>query len=153
SFFNLIAALWNSNLTERLIEVPNTTDPNRFQTEAEMVSNIFFFNSMGQDNATGRLELGGLSHDDINLGWKEPIAQQQVWQTMEGLLREFCSSMGGHYIPMPMWQGLLGDKKVVITHPLGGCPIGDTHEQGVVNEFGEVFDASKPAASKEVLKG
>lgn len=153
SFFNLISALWSSNLTERLIEIPNTSDPNRFQTEPEMVSNIFFFNCMGQDDATGKLELGGIDNDQLDLGWTQPVAQQPLWQTIEGLLKHFCNSMGGHYLPLPTWQGLLGNKKLVITHPLGGCPIGDTHEHGVVNEFGQVFDASKPAASKQVLDG
>ena len=61
--------------------------------------------------------------------------------------------MGGDYLSLPTWQGLLGSKKLVITHPLGGCPIGDTHEQGVVNEFGQVFDASKPAGSMQLLDG
>src|SRR5262245_16376458 len=153
SFFDLISALWNSNLTERLLEIPDTTDPSKFQTESEMVSNIFFFNVMGEDDATGRLKLGGLMNDDLDLGWQQPIAQQPIWQAIETLLKEFCNSMGGHYLTLPTWQGLLGDKKLVITHPLGGCPIGDTHSQGVVNEFGQVFDASKPADSKQVLDG
>jgi cholesterol oxidase len=48
---------------------------------------------------------------------------------------------------------LLGKKKLVITHPLGGCPIGATHEVGVVNEFGQVYDGSQPAVSKAVLPG
>jgi len=61
--------------------------------------------------------------------------------------------MGGKYLPLPTWEGLLGDRKLVITHPLGGCPIGDTHELGVVNEFGQVFDASQPAQTKKVLDG
>jgi cholesterol oxidase len=118
-----------------------------------MVSNVFFFNCMGQDDATGRLKLGGIDNDQLDLGWKQPVAEQPLWQTIEGLLKHFCDSMGGHYVALPGWQGLLGDKKLVITHPLGGCPIGGTHEEGVVNEFGQVFDASKPAASKQVLDG
>jgi cholesterol oxidase len=153
SFFDFISALWKSNLTERLFEIPNTNDPGKFQTENEMVSNIFFFNCMGEDDATGKLELGGLLKDDLDLGWKKPVAEQPLWKSMEGLLRHFSDAMGGDYLSLPTWQGLLGSKKLVITHPLGGCPIGDTHEKGVVNEFGQVFDASKPAASKQVLDG
>jgi len=61
--------------------------------------------------------------------------------------------MGGRFIDLPTWQGLLGKKKLVVVHPLGGCPIGNTHETGVVDEFGQVFDASKSAASKAVLPG
>jgi cholesterol oxidase len=114
----------------------------------------FFFNVMAQEDApTGRLKLGGIDGDQLDLGWEQPIAQQQVWKDVETLLREFCTSMGGKYLPLPTWEGLLGDRKLVITHPLGGCPIGNSHELGVVNEFGQVFDAAQPAQNKAVLDG
>jgi cholesterol oxidase len=154
SFFSVIQALWNSNLTQFVFEVPNTDDPTRFQTEAEMLLDTFFFNVMSQEDApAGRIKLGGIDGDQIDVGWENPIALQRQWQDIETLLREFCTSMGGTYLPLPTWEGLLGDKKLVITHPLGGCPIGDSHETGVVNEFGQVYDASQPAASKAVLDG
>jgi cholesterol oxidase len=152
NFFQLIKGMWQSNLGEHLIEIPDTSDPAKFQTEAEMLSDTFFFNVMSQDDATGKLKLGGIDGDQIDLGWEQPIAQQKLWADIETLLREFSSAMGGRYIALPGWQALLGKKKLVITHPLGGCPIGPTHEQGVVDEFGRVFDASQPAASKAVLK-
>ena len=153
NFFHLMQALWEANLGEHLTELPDTTDPKRFQTEAEMLMDSFFFNVMGQDEATGKIKLSGFDGDQIDLDWEQPIAQQQLWSDVESLLREFSSAMGGRYVALPTWQGMLGSKKLVITHPLGGCPIGDTHENGVVNEFGQVFDASKPAASKAVLPG
>jgi len=153
NFFQLMSAAWQSNLTQHLFEQPDTTNPKAFQTEAEMMADTFFFNVMGQDDATGRIKLGGIDGDQLDLGWEQPIAQQKLWADIETLLREFSSAMGGKYITLPGWQGLLGNKKLVITHPLGGCPIGSTHEDGVVNEFGQVFDASKPAAGKAVLPG
>ena len=54
--------------------------------------------------------------------------------------------MGGNYVPLPTWEGLfpvLQPKTLVVTHPLGGCRIGPTMSDGVVNEFGEVYDGSK----------
>jgi cholesterol oxidase len=154
SFFNLVKALWDTNLTQFVFETPNTDDPQRFQTEAEMMVDTFFFNVMAQEDApTGKIQLGGIDGDQIDIGWQQPIAQQSVWADVEKLLREFCTSMGGTYLPLPTWEGLLGSKKLVVTHPLGGCPIGDSHEKGVVNEFGQVYDGSKPAASKAVLDG
>jgi len=153
NFFQLMKGILDSNVMEHLIEVPDPYNPKSFQTEAEMLVDTFFFNVMGQDDATGKITLAGIDGDQLDLGWKDPIAQQTLWSDIEMLLREFSSAMGGTYIALPGWQAVLGNKKLVITHPLGGCPIGDTHELGVVDEFGRVFDASKPAASKEVLKG
>ncbi len=153
SFFDFISSLWKSNLTENLFEIPDTGDPNRFKTEAEMMSDIFFFNVMGQDDASGRIRLSGIDHDQIDVHWDKPIADLPLWKTIEILLREFSGAMGGDYIALPTWQGLLGPKKLVVTHPLGGCPIGNTHEDGVVNEVGQVFNASQTAASKKALSG
>jgi cholesterol oxidase len=153
NFFQWMKALWTANVGQEIFDPPDTYDPKNFQTEAEMLVDTFFFNVMSQDDATGRLKLSGIDGDQIDLDWKQPVAQQQLWADIELLLREFSSAMGGRYIALPGWQGLLGKKKLVITHPLGGCPIGATHEEGVVNEFGQVYDGSQPAASKAVLPG
>ena len=153
NFFRLMQAIFQANPFDRLTEVPDPFDPKRFQTEAEMMADTFFFNVMGQDDAKGKITLSGIDGDQIDVGWEEPIAQQALWQDIETLLREFSSAMGGKYIALPGWQGILGRKKLVITHPLGGCPIGSTHEDGVVTEFGEVFDAGAPANTKAVHKG
>jgi cholesterol oxidase len=151
NFFQLMQGIFEANPFDQLVEIPHTSDPKSFQTEAEMMVDCFFFNVMGQDDAKGKITL---SNDQIDVGWEEPIAQQALWKDIETLLREFSLAMGGKYIALPGWQGiLLGKKKLVITHPLGGCPIGSTHEDGVVNEFGQVFDGSQSANTKAVLKG
>jgi cholesterol oxidase len=151
NFFQLMQGIFEANPFNNLVEIPHTSDPKSFQTEAEMMVDSFFFNVMGQDDAKGKITL---SNDQIDVGWEEPIAQQALWKDIETLLREFSLAMGGKYIALPGWQGiLLGKKKLVITHPLGGCPIGSTHEDGVVNEFGQVFDGSQSANTKAVLKG
>jgi cholesterol oxidase len=151
NFFQLMQGIFEANPFNNLVEIPHTSDPKSFQTEAEMMVDSFFFNVMGQDDAKGKITL---SNDQIDVGWEEPIAQQALWKDIETLLREFSLAMGGKYIALPGWQSiLLGKKKLVITHPLGGCPIGSTHEDGVVNEFGQVFDGSQSANTKAVLKG
>jgi len=151
NFFQLMQGAFQANPLDKLLETPDPSDPAKFQTEAEMMADTFFFNVMSQDDANGRITL---QNDQIDVGWQQPIAQQKLWADIETLLREFSSAMGGKYMALPGWQGvLLGKKKLVITHPLGGCPIGTTHENGVVNEFGQVFDAGQPAANKAVLPG
>jgi cholesterol oxidase len=56
------------------------------------------------------------------------------------------------YVPMPLWRGL-GEHKLSVTHPLGGCRIGATSEDGVVDAHGRVYDGSVPAGSTEVHPG
>ncbi|HEY0097716.1 MAG TPA: GMC oxidoreductase [Pyrinomonadaceae bacterium] len=129
--------------------LPNTYDPESNQTEAEMVSNIFFFNVMGQDDASGRFTL---KNDGLDLDWGKKIGETPIFQKIEVLLKSLAESMGGRYVPFPLWKGL-GNKKLVVTHPLGGCPIAPTSADGVVDELGRVFDGSKPKGAKDILPG
>jgi len=131
--------------------IPNTKDPNAFKTEAEMVQNTFFFNSMGQDDASGQIFL---DHDQIQVDWdaNRPIADHPVFQKIESLQKAIAEAMGGRYVPSPLWQGL-ANRKLICVHPLGGCPIGQDNSNGVVDEFGRVFDGSKPPGSTDKLPG
>jgi cholesterol oxidase len=129
--------------------LPDTHDPTSSQTEAEMVANIFFFNVMGQDDASGKFTL---ENDSIKLDWDKKIGETPIFQKIETLLQSLSESMGGRYVPFPFWKGL-GNKKLVVTHPLGGCPIAPTSFDGAVDELGRVFDGNKPKGSTDVYPG
>jgi cholesterol oxidase len=129
--------------------LPDTHDPTSNETEAEMVANIFFFNVMGQDDASGKFTL---ENDKIKLDWDKRIGETPIFQKIESLLQSLSDSMGGRYVPFPFWKGL-GNKKLVVTHPLGGCPIAPTSFDGVVDELGRVFDGHKPKGSADVYPG
>jgi cholesterol oxidase len=129
--------------------LPDTHDPTSNETEAEMVANIFFFNVMGQDDASGKFTL---DNDKIKLDWDKKIGETPVFEKIETLLKSLSESMGGRYVPFPFWKGL-GNKKLVVTHPLGGCPIAPTSFDGVVDELGRVFDGNKPKGSTDVYPG
>jgi cholesterol oxidase len=95
-----------------------------------------------------------LKHDQISLDWNQndKLANSPVFSRIETLLKALADATGGHFVPFPMWQGLL-NHKIVVVHPLGGCPIGTSNSTGVVDEFGRVFDGGKPAGSTDVLPG
>ncbi len=129
--------------------LPDTRDPKSFETEAEMVANIFFFNVMGQDDASGKFTL---DNDNLKLDWDKKIGETPIFGKIETLLKSLSESMGGRYVPFPFWKGL-GNKKLTVTHPLGGCPIAPTSFDGVVDELGRVFDGNKPPGSTDVYPG
>lgn len=137
------------DLRDLLPHLPDTTDPTAYRTEAEMVSNLFFFNVMGQDEATGRFSL---DDDALDLTWDAPVADQPIFRKIEEVLQAFTRAMGGEYVPFPLWRGF-ADRKLIVVHPLGGCPIGPTRADGAVNAWGQVFDAGKadPTAVHEGL--
>ena len=118
------------------------------RTEAEAVENLFFFNCMGEDEPTGRFSLD--DDDELDLKWDNKPGDQKVFADIEQLLIDFSSAMGGEYVPAPGWKGFFGDKKLTITHPLGGCRIGPSAADGVVDEHGQVFDGGQPADSAAV---
>jgi choline dehydrogenase-like flavoprotein len=135
---------------------PKTTDPLRYETEAEMVEDIFFFNTMGQDAANGTFRLKRGFFDrlfgrpaQLDLTWEEPVEKQEVFTRIDQIQEALAKAMGGEYLPMPFWGGFTKKKKLVIPHPLGGCRIATTRDEGVVDEHGRVFDgaASDPTAT------
>ena len=117
----------------------------RHSTEAELIDDVFFFNAMGEDEANGIFSLEG---DELDLDWPadKPIANNACFTKVEEMMQKLSQAMGGTYTPLPTWEGLppVFDKKtLIVTHPLGGCRIGPTMAEGVVNEFGQVYDGSK----------
>jgi cholesterol oxidase len=121
-------------------------------TEPEMIDDVFFFNAMGEDSANGRFTLKG---DRLDLDWETPIGEHPVFATIEQLLTKLSQAMGGTYTPLPTWEGLLppafAKKTLIVTHPLGGCRVGPSMAEGVVTEFGEVYDGSKRASDPRAV--
>jgi len=52
-------------------------------------------------------------------------------------MRELAAGAGGRFVTSPLWRWPL--RKVLTAHPLGGCPMGDDPDRGVVDHTGEVF--------------
>ena len=123
------------DLRDFLPHLPDTFDPADARTESERVANIFFFNGMGQDDASGRFRLDG---DDLTLEWDRKIRDHPTFARVDALCRELATAMGGEYVPF--WDALPGGR-LAIPHPLGGCPIGESAADGAVDALGRVFDA------------
>lgn len=119
------------------------------------------FAAMGDDGAAGRLELreadrGSGQDGHLHVVWPEvgklPLFDAQM-QCIEDLAK--AAGFGGRSLPNPLWRPLpaameflLRDQRgpLLSVHPLGGCAMADSVAEGVVNEYGQVFDPDSSAA-------
>jgi cholesterol oxidase len=88
--------------------------------------------AMGRDFANGRLSLKG---NLLACDWSQDKSQayfDRVRDTGDAIAR----ALNGKYVDTPSYKYL---HQVLTAHPLGGCPMGFTTNDGVVNSFGEVF--------------
>ena len=72
----------------------------------------------------------------LNLAWDIGKSKQAIDAIVSKHL-ELAAATGGHPIVPPTWSLL---HALVTPHPLGGCGMGDTQLNGVVNHAGEVFN-------------
>ncbi len=129
--------------------IPNPSDPTRFQTEDEMLAHVFFFNCMGTDGAQGRFDLDAFGKLTLSFTGGN-LADHPVFQKIERILQQMAQGMGGQYVPFPLWSGL-ADRKIVTVHPLGGCPMGGSSTEGVVDTQGRIFNTT--GGAKTVYPG
>lgn len=94
---------------------------------------------MGLDNAKGVLRLNKEGYLDID--WPQE-SNRTLYDAILQLGKRFTKFIGGeHFVPMPTW--LWPIKNNITVHPLGGCALADSPEQGVVSvqegSRGQVF--------------
>lgn len=107
---------------------------------------------MGDDGAAGTIELNGEptdSRDGIaRIRW-EGLPYQTLFDRQIEKVRQLTAKTGGRVLPNPVWSllpsemsWLLDGKRGPLTtvHPLGGCVMGDSVEDSVVDDCGRVFD-------------
>jgi cholesterol oxidase len=119
------------------------TDLIRFKTKGtesaeERVSNILMLGAMGKDNSdarlvfdndTGRLDL----ENDYSL-------DQQVFKDIIETMKLFATEIGKNgekSLMIPFWDQTR--KTQFVVHPLGGCSMGKSAAEGVVDSMGRVF--------------
>lgn len=132
---------------------PDPSSPTRFQTEDEMLMSTFYFNCMGSDDATGvfslKSDLFAPERTTLDLNFTDTPANQRVYKVTEEIIKAMAEAMGGRYVPWFTWQGFQNHKLVTV-HPLGGCSMGNSPGEGVVNTKGQVFRADPAAPGKQV---
>jgi choline dehydrogenase-like flavoprotein len=116
----------------------------RGEAEDELTAHIMCVVAQGKDDANGRLRLENdrlrlaradgkpYYKDPIYTDIKETLHQLAVKLRVEGSTATFLSPLSDVKIPFT-------ERTVLTSHPLGGCPMGETVETGVVDDWGRVF--------------
>ena len=134
---------------------PDTTQKREenYMTERELISDMFFFNTMGSgpDEPYGRFVLDNKQQMQLEYETGKKLGDWTVFKHIDTVLRKLADEMGvkAKYVKSPFWEK---DKRVTSVHPLGGCTIGTDRTNGTVDELGRVFDANATDV-KGTLKG
>jgi len=89
---------------------------------------------MGTDAADGQMKL---SDGNMEIKW-DSSRSREMFAEMETALKELSRGIGGKYVTSILWGWPF--RKLLTAHPLGGCVMSDDKNEGVVNEFGEVWN-------------
>ena len=88
--------------------------------------------TMGRDFANGRLFL---KDNLLDCDWSQDKSQEYL-DRVHRVGKAIANALNAEYMDNPSYKKL---HQVLTAHPLGGCPMGETAETGVVNSYGEVF--------------
>ncbi len=88
---------------------------------------------MGRDVPDGTMSLDekGLLQNDWSID-----TSREYFEGVRSVMEELANAWGAqHFQDNLLWYF----KRVITVHPLGGCPMGESAADGVVDSFGEVF--------------
>ncbi len=106
------------------------------------------FFAVSHDSASGRFRL---EDDRLALSWPG-AANEPVYRRLDAALGALVAKAGGRYVTNPLAGTVMGHQPAT-AHPLGGCAMGRTHNEGVVNHKAQVFKGGPNAGSTDVHGG
>ncbi len=106
------------------------------------------FFAVSHDSAAGCFRL---EEDHLALSWPR-AAEEPVYRRLDAALGALVAKAGGRYIKNPLAGTVMGHQPAT-AHPLGGCAMGRTRDDGVVSHKAEVFKGDQQAGSTDVHNG
>jgi len=108
------------------------------ESPEQQVFRILMLGGIGVDEAKGKLVLNNNGKLDLEQNYD---LNQQVFTDIIKIMKLLAQKIGkngDNSLIIPCWGK--DQKAQFVLHPLGGCPMGNTASDGVVNGFGEVFN-------------
>lgn len=114
-------------------------DQNSIDATAEgALNHSMLYFACGHDSSGGKY-VYDKETDSTEYVWPD-VLKEPTFVRINKTLEKFTEANGGIYIPNP--RSTIFGQKIQATHPLGGCPMGETVAKGVVNHKGQVFQAN-----------
>ena len=111
-----------------------------------LLEHIQTFLVMGHDDDEGRIVLAG---DEVRVEWPD-CGSSSFYARANSRLQRLTAAAGTRYLHSPIWSRLLHHRLITV-HPLGGCAMGDSPAEGVVDHRGRVYDGGSDGAVHEGL--
>jgi hypothetical protein len=108
------------------------------ESAEERVSNILMLGAMGRDNSDARLVFDN-NNRRLDLE-RDYSLDQQVFEDIIETMKLFAKEIGKNgekSLMIPFWDQTR--KTQFVVHPLGGCPMGKSVAEGVVDSMGRLF--------------
>jgi choline dehydrogenase-like flavoprotein len=154
---------WGWKRLKEIVTAPFTNSIQRadvFRSEDEITAQMMCIVGIGRDAALGQFRLGGSGETSLRVKrtdgkafWDDPIysAIQASLDKTAPLLRDPNDPNAQFQNPF-LSDAFGSSKNITVSHPLGGCGMGQDAQHGVTDEFGRVFDTSTGVGTS-VYKG
>jgi cholesterol oxidase len=103
-----------------------------FFSPATLTSTSMPLFSMGRDTPDGTMTLTDDGY--LDLDWNKR-GSTPFFEHLRGTARQVADVLGAKFMDNPSWYA----SRVATVHPLGGCPMGENVQGGVVDSYGRVF--------------
>jgi cholesterol oxidase len=100
--------------------------------DCELSSTLFPLLGMGRDVPSGKMSLGG---ERLELDFSKDGPSRSYFDRVRAYSREIAEELGGEFRENPMWY----EDRVITVHSLGGCRMGRSEHEGVVDPYGRVY--------------
>jgi cholesterol oxidase len=107
--------------------------------EGGALNHTLLYLVMGRDDAAGQIDLHPITNA-ARIRWPG-VGGQGVFERANQLILDHATALGATFVENPLWRFTLFQTLLTV-HPLGGCPMGEDHTTGLVNDLGQVFDGS-----------
>lgn len=104
-------------------------------TETGALNHSMLYFACGHDSSGGRY-VYDKKKKTFDYVWAD-VLDEPTFQRINNVMADYTKNNDGVFIPNP--RSTIFGHKIQVTHPLGGCPMGEDVRTGVVNHLGKVF--------------